>query len=662
MAIAGNKNSGSFQIVSVQQPTTIAPDPDGVILPPHVIIGVPMGPGLSQLIYQIVFNWVQDISPGAPPVGVENFTESDIEINGGTIDIFTEDEGENEYNAIVSVPADTNGMCEITVRRAAANLVGTTVPGPENPVTESFRYDTRTASFNINVLDICEITQDIIDNSFLNGVFEQPIAVTNAGGAFNGVMESIHHGDFIYMVVQVEKNRQVIDMDGNPLDRPLVDNAQQAGAALIAINMDDCTWSIVKAYSEVTLAARSLEIYNDKLFFVEGNFYAYSNNAHFWELTRLATPISGRYATASPSVEWKSKIGNLYSLDLNTYESNLTEDPELLGLNRRSATTDDNPVEGQVDYYYGVHGSIRSPLMIKDGVIHMITGYGDDVEAIEDNAELPVDAIGNWQWVRYGTELNKRISNLITNDKSVYEVLRGLSIALNAVIGFEGDTLFVKPRELPIAQLSAGIMSGATDYQVDRINRDVQPETEYMLIGEELVLQRPANTIIRSQFGTEDAVHNPDEDVYFFDHVISMENKVLKKPILNVDVTNDYRQFYNVVTIAYGNGKSISVPEDQSMSNESIANYGRREFTTNVDLDDNQRNWVKWIAETYLKRFEEPRLIIEMTLKLSLKIKAGEPVFVHQLDRVYLFNVCQALEVRHNLSGRETTLRAVSIS
>lgn len=683
MSVKGSPNTTQVTIVSVNP--TQEGTPVITTRPPFVFIVVPMippGEKLTGRVHQVVFRWVESTAGNAGPVGVANFIQSDIEVTGGILTRLEGVDDDSEYIGYITVPNNTEGTCNITVKANSARRSGTQILGPATQATGSFEYDTRIKTCvieGVSASEMYEIEYDIISNPILNNVFKTPVDVTNVGGAFNGVFGLVEHGDYIYYVVQVEKNRQVVDGMGVALtgtQDALVDNASQAGAALISVNIVTKSHTIVKKWSNITLAGSSLVIDedNDILYFIEGNLYAYSEHAHFRNLIRLATPINNRYARVENSVEWKSEIGRVFELNLTSYEQNSAEEPESIGINRRSATTEDNPNDEEVDYYYGVHGSIITPMLIVDGVLHMVTGYGDDVEAIEDIRELPVDAYGNWHWIRYGRKLNKRIYELITNNKSIYQVLRELSIVLNCVIGFDGETLFVKPRDVAMGQLSAGIMAdddtfdsgGDMRFPVNILNRNAEPNSNYMVVGDEIIERVDNGSLInlkRGLFRTTASSHEINTEVYYFDHYISMENKVLDRPILEMDISNDYRQLYTKIKANYGENKSVEVPE--GIDTDYIRNYGLKTFPLDLSiLSNNQRAWAKLIASHYLIQLREPRKIIEMTLKINratLKLKANDTLFVSQKDEVFIFDVCKVLESTKDLSNQTIRVKAVSV-
>ena len=180
--------------------------------------------------------------------------------------------------------------------------------------------------------------KEIIENDILNDVI--PHIGSDAGGAFTGVLESVSIADYLYLVVQVRKFTQTVDDDGDLVTPANPENFlsnEQAGAALVRVNTVDCQFEILKVYSDVALAARSLEVDSTVLYFMEGSHYMYEDALIF----------------SDP--DWREKIGGIYKIE---HPSSTIQE---VGRNYRSATTTDNPDTETTDYFYGVHGGTTAP-------------------------------------------------------------------------------------------------------------------------------------------------------------------------------------------------------------------------------------------------------------------------------------------------------------
>ena len=93
------------------------------------------------------------------------------------------------------------------------------------------------------------------------------------------VLELRKAGNFIFMSCSDNENR-VLDIT--------TDSLEQAGAALVRFNLDDSDsdsdsdrFDIIKTYSDVTLAARSLKLHDGYLYFMEGSHYIYYPETQF---------------------------------------------------------------------------------------------------------------------------------------------------------------------------------------------------------------------------------------------------------------------------------------------------------------------------------------------------------------------------------------------
>ena len=268
------------------------------------------------------------------------------------------------------------------------------------------------------------LEKDIIRNDFLNDAIAH--LGSDAGGAFTGVLESVSIGDYLYLVVQVRKFTQTVDDDGDLVTPVTPENFLsdlQAGAALVRINTTNCQFELLKAYSDVTLAARSLEVHGSVLYFMEGSHYMYEDAVIFSDSN------------------WREKVGYLYKI---SHPSSIIEE---VGLNWRSATTTDNPDTEETDYFYGVHGATTAPIAISKDALHIITGFGNFDDIGQPRGEHPVDRIGNWNWIQYHDQINQRLSEVLTNGRTGFDILKDIAILTNSIIGFKNDTFFLRPRE-----------------------------------------------------------------------------------------------------------------------------------------------------------------------------------------------------------------------
>ena len=139
--------------------------------------------------------------------------------------------------------------------------------------------------------------------------------------------------------------------------------------------------------------------------------------------------------------QWREKCGYVRKIE---HPSSIIEE---IGLNWRSATTTDNPDTEETDYFYGVHGATTAPIAIVDEALNMVTGYDNFEDIGQPRGEHPVNRIRNHNWIQYHDQINQRLSEVLTNGRTGFDVLKDIAILNNAILGFENDTFFMRPRE-----------------------------------------------------------------------------------------------------------------------------------------------------------------------------------------------------------------------
>ena len=460
----------------------------------------------------------------------------------------------------------------------------------------------------------------------------------NAGGAFVGVFEPVSIDDYVYFVTQIRKFRQTVDDDGDLVTPDTPENFLadlQAGAALVRLNTTNCQFEILKAYSDITLAARSLSVDGDVLYFIEGSHYMYADGVIFSDRN------------------WREKIGYVYKIEHPSTRI------ETLGRNWRSATTSDNPDTETTDYFYGVHGATTAPIAIVDDALFMITGFGNFDDIGQPRGEFPVNRIGNWNWIKYHDAINQRLSEVLTNGRTGFDVLKDIAIVTNAILGFKNDTFFLRPREPQKAvNGSSGITATQTTITATQLNWGDFPSQGYLFIDGELIQHTGADengqfsNLLRGAEETTAAAHTGEFDITFVSHVLSLNQDTLEMPIKSVVATNDLRQFYNQVELGYGDDEVV--PDSDP---DSIAENGPSEILkVDVPLDTHQRVWAEWLAKAYLERFKDIHQILNLTLKPSFHIAVGDVVYLQIPERLHLNGtLCQVLDIRHSLRTPPTT-------
>ena len=613
---------------------------------PIVKIGVPAQRPITERPVPLTFEWVY---PDGTPVNVQNFVEADISTDVGTVQNFAQVSGDpSQYTAELTIPSgNTSTQVTVTVAADSAQVENSNpaVLGPEADTAKTFEIAAPTAVATVTGADtVCVLEKDIISNDYLN----EAIAFLgdNAGGAFTGVLECESIGDYLYLVVQIRKFTQTVDDDGDLVTPTNPENFLsdlQAGAALVRVNTSNCQFELLKAYSDVTLAARSLTVDGNILYFMEGSHYMYTDGAVFSDQ------------------QWREKIGRVYKLE---HPSSIIEE---IGLNWRSATTTDNPDTEETDYFYGVHGGTTAPIAIVNDALHLITGFGNFDAIGQPRGEHPVDRIGNWNWVQFDSEINQRLSEVLTNGRTGFDILKDIAILTNAILGFENDIFFLRPREpqKAINGGGSGITATQTTLTAGDLNWGEFPSTGWLYIDGELIAHRGADedgqfaNLTRGAEDTTAAAHTGKFDIQFVDHILSLNADTLEMPIKSVVANNDNRQHYNRVKIRYGEDESVLV-EDAN----SITENGARLLEVTVPLDGHQKVWAEWIAKAYLARFKDVHQILNLTLKPTFYMSVGDVIYLKIPERLHLDGtLCQVLETKHSFRKPPTTaVKLVTLS
>ena len=612
---------------------------------PIVKIGVPTERPITQRPVPITFDWVY--SDGTP-VPVENFVLTDTDTDVGTIGNFAQVTGDaSKYTAELTIPqSNTSTKATITVSANSAQVANSNpaVLGPLEDTSKTFEIAAPTAVAQVTGADsVCVLEKDIVENDYLNDVIGH--LGDNAGGAFTGFFEPVAIADYLYFVTQVRKFTQTVDDDG---DLVTPDNPEnflsdlQAGAALVRLNTTNCQFEILKAYSDITLAARSLKVDGTTLYFFEGSHHMYEDDVIF----------------SDP--DWREKVGYLYKIE---HPSSIIQS---LGVNRRSASTGDNPDTEATDYFYGIHGGTTAPIAIVDDAVHLITGYGNFDGIEQPLGAEPVKRIGNWNWIQYGTALNQRLSEVLTNGRTGFDILKDIAIVTNSILGFKNGTFFIRPREHQKAvNGSSGITATQTTLTATGLNWGDYPSAGWLYVDGELIKHTGADAngqfsnLVRGAEQTTAAAHTGAFDIQFVDHVLSLNQDTLEMPIKSVVANNDNRQFYNRVKVRFNDGEALPPIEDATSISENGAS---KLLDLNVPLDSHQRVWAEWLARKYIARFKDIHQILNLTLKPTFYMNAGDVVYLKIPERMHLNGtLCQVLDIRPLGQTPTTALKLVTI-
>ena len=612
---------------------------------PIVKIGVPTERPITERPVPLTFEWVYSDGTAVP---VENFDLTDIDTDIGTLGNFAQVTGDaSQYTADLTIPqATTHTKVTITVSAESAQVANRSpaVLGPADDTERTFEIAAPTAVATVTGADtVCVLEKDIIANDVLNDVI--PHLGSDAGGAFTGFFEPVAIADYVYFVTQVRKLTQTVDDDGDLVTPTTPENFLsnlQAGAALVRLNTTNCQFEILKAYSDITLAARSLTVDGTDLYFFEGSHYMYEEGVHF----------------SDPN--WREKVGVVYKIEhpSSTIQS--------LGRNWRSATTSDNPDTEATDYFYGVHGATTAPIAVVDNALHLITGFGNFDDIGNPRGEHPVNRIGNWNWIQYHNRINQRLSELLTNGRTGFDILKDIAIVTNSILGFKNDTFFTRPREPQKAvNGSSGITATQRNITPTKLNWGEFPREGWLYVNGELIKHTGADAngqfanLVRGDEGTPAAAHTGKFNITFVDHILSLNQDTLEMPIKSIVAMNDNRQFYNRVIIGYGDGEETPPAEDLT----SIAENGASLLTRDVPLDEHQHVWAEWLARSYLARFKDIHQILNLTLKPTLFMSVADVVYLKIPERMHLDGntLCQVLDIRPLGRTPTTALKLVTL-
>ena len=607
---------------------------------PIVKSGVPTERPITERPVPLTFDWVYSDGTAVP---VETFDLTDISTDVGTLGNFAQVTGDaSKYTAELTIPqSNTSTKATITVSANSAQVANSNpaVLGPLEETQKTFEIAAPTAVATVTGADtVCVLEKDILTNDYLNDVIGH--LGDDAGGAFTGVLEAAAIGDYVYLIVQVRKFTQTVDDDGDLVTPTTPENFLsnlQAGAALVRLNTTNCQFEILKAYSDITLAARSLEVHGSVLYFMEGSHYMYeSDNVQF----------------SDPN--WREKVGYVYKIE------HPSSTIQTLGRNWRSATTTDNPDTEETDYFYGVHGATTAPIAMVENALHVITGFGNFDDIGQSRGEHPVNRIGNWNWIQYHDKINQRLTGVLTNGRTGFDVLKDIAIVTNSIIGFKNDTFFIRPREPQKAvNGSSGITATQTTITATDLNWGEFPSEGWLHVDGELIKHTGADTngqfsnLVRGDAETTAAAHTGKFDILFVDHILSLNQDTLEMPIKSIVATNDNRQFYNRVKVRFKDGEELPPIDDPTSISE---NGPSKLLELDAPLDSHQRVWAEWLARSYLARFKDIHQILNLTLKPTLYMNAGDVVSLKIPERMHLDGtLCQVLDIPDSFRQPPTT-------
>ena len=591
--------------------TTIAGNPA-----PTVNISTPPTSVFFGETYTQIFLWSQPIQDGT-------FTTDQIIVDGATKGPLVQDpSSRNRFTMLLTLPSTGSGEVSTTVLdhriiSTAAKGIVSRRQGPEGSQTELFRYDQSYSvptSTTTGGTTICQITEPIRTNPYLDNV----TSPNPFGGAFAGSSDltyiSYRGKEYLYGVVQIIKRR--LGTTNN------LSNENEAGAALFEVNLTDATCRIIKQYAYMTIAARSLIVHQNRLWWFEGSHYGNHE----------------KYATGYPN-----HLGDLFSLEPGT--TTLVNE----GVTRR--TQFESPEIEQSNY--GYHTQMASPMVSDDDNLYMISGFGGQESITSTNyatsrrppreAEAETD-IRNWSLINYSKNLEQRIELFNANGQTGWDALNDLARLTNSFIGFDRyGAFYFKPK----GGMTANVQSSAPGSLEFKNESGKFPQEGLILVNDELIrysgiIGRQFLNLERAQEGTMQVIPCENAKIHLIDHVLRT-NQPIFDPIENANIRDTSDQIYNKIIVEYAD--TTYEYEDAS----SINLFGERIYNLQLPLTQYQSDWVEAIAQRFINRHKDMHYLINLTMDLNVDYDITDTVFLSVPDRAHLNLPCQIYEIRHTV-------------
>ena len=581
------------------------------------------------------------------PVSITNFVIDDIE---------TETSGTATKVSLTAIDLEL-GAFELLLNFSGVGSVVLTIPAdaarsasqgaPTDETSVTIYFDTTGAANNpsgTGVTVLCTTSTTIENNPFgfvqLDG---------NYTGQIVGEMECVERDGFLYGVSQVQYRRAGRDGELN--------EQYQASAALWCRNLTDCALTILKRYSDITVAARSLKVVDDDVFFFEGSHYAYE-----W----------------SPrNREWHNLIGNVMKI-------NTSNTIEKIGFAFRSQGPTGESIS---ELFHGIHGGTASPFVTAGNDLYLIPGFGDlkDItDGILDkngNPTATAAQVNNWSLLKYSESLDLRLEVLETNEQTGQHILEMLSRVTNSFffVGTDGKLNF-EPKLERTAQVSTAISTTSTDdIAFKNPNRELSkyPASGTLLIGNECLTYRSISEpnfsgIQRSQHNTVAESHAINDKITLINHVFDLQNpSQVVEVVEDINIESYYQFLYNVISINYAGG-SWKAQENRASSLEasfkdetSITRFTEEKLQLDLpELNYWQGEWVDWIGENYLQRYKNLESMMTINLQPSWYLKLGEVVLLREKINSNIFRVGQIVDINHTFAsqGASTTIKIFTFS
>lgn len=566
----------------------------------------------------IQFNWSEPVA---------GFVAADIMLPEGSVVSLIPESFEQldlegaQYQIQGMLPTNAQGSVVITVEMGAAQ--GEHGRGPAADETETWTYNTRTQDRTLTgATTVTTLTKTL---------------ATLVDGMFAGVLESIAHDGFVYIVAQVLKSRQSTPNNFVNLDI-------QAGAELWRVRISNGNSRLIKSWNYVTTAARSLCVHEDAVHFFEGSHLAYQLN------DRVETDVVYNVETDQnervQSYRWKEDIGELYKI--------VGRNAVKVGQTFRSAFVNPDSKEAPRDEHYGIHGGMVSPMRSTSDGLHLISGHGD-LRNINDLTDDVAD-VANWQLLTLKEQIEPRIPVLESNNRTGWQLIERIAATYGSVVGFDAEgEFYMKPHEPPGAETAATLSATATTVTLQNFTTLTVPRSGTALIGSELVsFTRSGTTLTLTR--TNGIAHASGTDVVFIDHIIRLtQDALVEQELDDLSFTQALAWFYNTIEVEYGG--NVETARNQ----QSITAYGETVLRVQTLFNSQQRADAIALAKRYLNRFSQYREQVTLQLKADFDINETQIVYLAIPSRAFANVATQVVEINHDITGQQTELTLITL-
>ena len=544
------------------------------------------------------------------------------------------------WNADVALPDNTQGI--LRIRIAADSVQGTQNLGPRSEYVKT-----------INFVNLADLDTTITGSTT---ICEKIYTYAQKKGACVGILDLIVNDGFVYLITQIVNSSGVTEEQ--PVDVLLWH--LRGKAELIRINLTTCEDVVLEEYPDVLTAPRSFYLFEGKVRFFRGSHYVYEFPAEVYgdfeviledgsSETRKHLEIPGYLTLGEEIPDWRGEIGGLYEID--------GTDINLIGgIGQSIESNPDALPDDPYNPYYGIHGGMASPIIVSDKEVYAIAGYGKLSEiGKNDVSNSEADRIENWNFGRITDTLDQRLAFLETNDRSGWEVMQDLARVTRSRIGFRGDVFFWEPQKPLTAFLDTTITETADELTFNNPTRQEIPTEGFVKIGGEIIkfgnrVDDDIAQALRGYYGGVPEEHLAENQIVFFQHFITEYNSLMP--------STDEDTLYNVVTVNYGDGKSVS-----KVNPVSLNQYPRRELEITLPLSNHQTAWAEFIAQDYVNDFSGAKSLINCEIELDEKIEVGHVCVVRQRGRAHLNDVAGiVVQVGHQIIQRTTSLILLTIS